>query len=370
MIPRRLFLLPALAAIALVSYSQSKTVCRLKGKLASSATGYVYLGYPGNAGKWQTDSCLLKEGVFSFEKSISHPTLARLFYKKSSTELFLESPLVTVSGKEAGLDNTIVKGSSVNDEFNKLNAAIKKIEERWKIVMDTLFAVNRRSNAAFQELKGWVLVPYFTEINELTYQFYDDHPRSYVTAYSLQIAARDLSTDSLQLFYNRFSTAVKQSRYGKDIAAQIEKRKVGVPGTRAALFSKTDINGNAVSLENFRGKYVLLDFWGSWCVPCRKGNPHLKELYAKYKDKGFEIIGIAADDETQDAWRKAIAEDGLPWLHILDGNGSAKPLSGEYNVVYYPTQVLIDQQGMIIGRYSEGMEELDAMLAKKLNIER
>ena len=102
---------------------------------------------------------------------------------------------------------------------------------------------------------------------------------------------------------------------------------------------------------------MLLDFWGSWCVPCRKGNPHLKELYHQYKDQGFDIIGIAKDDDTRDAWVKAVEKDGLPWHQILVGD-----LDTKYNVTSYPTKILVDQQGIIIGRYGENEKELDEQL--------
>ena len=122
-------------------------------------------------------------------------------------------------------------------------------------------------------------------------------------------------------------------------------------------FSQTDINGRTLSLSSFRGKYILLDFWGSWCVPCRKGNPHLIELYDHYKDKGFDIIGIAKDDNTKDAWIKAVEKDKLPWHQIL-----CEHLDIKYNVTSYPTKILIDKNGLIIGRFGEDEIELDRQL--------
>jgi thiol-disulfide isomerase/thioredoxin len=265
-----------------------------------------------------------------------------------------------------GSDGDLVKvspaPSKTQKEYNELNKALQRVEERWKIVMDTLNKVNKRSNVAFQELKGWVLIPYFKEIEEVNLSFFNKYPYSFVTAYALQFVARDLTTDSVKLFYNRFPEQVKKSIYGKYIQNEIEKRKLGAVGKMAAGFSKPDINGNTVDLSKLLGKYVLLDFWGSWCVPCRKGNPHLIETYAKYKHLGLEIIGIAADDETPDAWRKAVVDDKLPWLHVLRGDTPETNLSIKYNIDYYPTKILIDKSGKIIGRYGEETEALDKML--------
>jgi len=160
-----------------------------------------------------------------------------------------------------------------------------------------------------------------------------------------------------------------------------EKQKIGVPGTMSSNFSAKDINGVPLSLSDFKGKYVLLDFWASWCVPCRKGNPHLLKLYSEYKDKGFEIIGISDDDTKPDAWRNAVEKDGIGvWKHVLRGldiervkKGDYKNHPGEisdskYAIASLPTKILIDPTGKIIGRYGgEGGgndEDMDKKLAE------
>ena len=112
---------------------------------------------------------------------------------------------------------------------------------------------------------------------------------------------------------------------------------------------------------------MLLDFWASWCLPCRKGNPHLRQLYAKYKPKGFEVIGIASDDGHEDKWRKAVEQDSIGiWKHVLTGydpvaRDRTKAIGTRYSIESLPTQILIDPKGMIIGRYGEGEEETRAL---------
>ena len=139
----------------------------------------------------------------------------------------------------------------------------------------------------------------------------------------------------------------------------------------AKNFATTDINGEKISLRDFKGKYVLLDFWASCCVPCRAGNPHLKELYSKYHDKGIEFIGVSDDDSKPEAWHKAVEKDDLPWRHVLRGfdiekmmNNQPNPndISSKYGISSLPTKILIDRSGKIIGRYSEESGALDAKL--------
>jgi thiol-disulfide isomerase/thioredoxin len=352
-------LLLCLSFFAALAHAQHSKSFTLEGKFPAGSAGTVYISY---AGKY--DSTVIKGGRFSFKGKIDHPALAYIFYREKSRELFLDPAAMIYNVPDPDFTKGKLNGSRTNSELEKYNAGMQKIKDRWKIVMDTLSAVNRRSNVAFQELKGWVLVPYFEEIKEANIAFFTRYPSSYVSAYHLKIAGRELATDSLKMFYDRFSTAVKQSQYGKDIWQMLENRKVGIPGTMAAVFTTPDINQRELNLADLRGKYVLLDFWGSWCVPCRKGHPRMRELYAKYKDKGVEFIGIADDDDTQDAWRKAVKDDQLDWLQVLKGKDPSSKLTVKYNVNEFPTRILIDKEGKIIGRYAEELTELEKLFGE------
>ncbi|MBS1529232.1 MAG: TlpA family protein disulfide reductase [Bacteroidetes bacterium] len=151
------------------------------------------------------------------------------------------------------------------------------------------------------------------------------------------------------------------------LQTQIKGRENSSIGNNAYAFSAKDVNGNIVSLTKYRGQYVLLDFWASWCVPCRKGNPHLRYLYSKYKSDGIEFIGISSDDRTKTLkeWRSAIAADSITrWLNILSTDlGSKLDISKKYSVSYLPTQIIIDPSGVIIGRFSsDDYRDLDQKL--------
>jgi thiol-disulfide isomerase/thioredoxin len=360
---RILFICISLLIIYKSSNSQQLSSFNINGKFNSDTlTGKTYLYYPVKE-KWIKDSCHIVKGAFSFAGKLMHPVLGRLGYKNKMTEIFLEPATMKVLLTNEQLEPTEISGSLSENEFREINNKIKKINSRWQSVIDTLSAVNRRSNTTFQELKSWVLEPYFDEIREAYLDFFKQNPQSYVTAYFLAINVIEmnqgnLTTDSLKEYYDKFPTLVKNSWYGEKITEELARRKIAIRGTEAYNFTKTDLNGQPLSLSSFRGKYVLLDFWGSWCVPCRKGNPYLKELYFRYKEKGFDIIGIAADNNTKDAWHKAIEKDGLPWHHILIND-----LGPIYNIISYPTKILIDKNGVIIGRFGSDEKELDDQLS-------
>ena len=349
----------------------------LNGTVNGVNTGLMYLYYSNSKGARVKDSSIISNGKFSFKGKIDEPTMAYLALKEEtrnqnhSTDFFMEPSVMTVTLPLNKFSDAKFTGSKTQAQYAALQTKKQKIQDRWKVVMDTLSAVNKRSNVQFQELKNWVLQPYHAEMEELDYAFFASHPQSPVTANMLRYYVSSLPLDSLQMYYDKLGKKVQQTNDGKDLANEIEKLRGGSPGSIAKNFTATDINGKELSLSDFKGKYVLLDFWASWCVPCRAGNPHLKELYSKYKDKGIEFIGVSDDDRNHDAWHKAVEKDGLPWRHVLRGfdmeklmnnEPNEKDISEKFGIHTLPTKILIDRSGKIIGRYSEDEGPLDTKL--------
>jgi thiol-disulfide isomerase/thioredoxin len=350
----------------------------INGKITGVQTGLVYLYYANDQNKRIKDSAAILDGKFRFLGDLSEPTMAYMQLKEekrtqnNSANFFIEPVTITALLTLDHFPEGKFTGSKVQEEYAAVESKKMEIQKRWKVVMDTLTAVNKRSNVQFQELKDWVLQPYNAEMDNLDFSFFKDHPQSYLTAYLLRFHVSELPLDSLQMFYDKLGKQVQQATAGKDLAEEIQKIRSGSPGSVAADFNATDIQGQPLHLSDFKGKYVLLDFWASWCVPCRKGNPHLKELYAKYHEKGIEFIGVSDDDRNPTAWHKAVETDGLPWRHVLRGLNMEKLLnkipnpgdiSEKFGIQSLPTKILIDPEGKIVGRYSEEEGPLDAKLS-------
>ncbi len=168
----------------------------------------------------------------------------------------------------------------------------------------------------------------------------------------------------LQALYNNLSNNVKNSTEGKEFQDYLNTLETVQIGKIAPAFTQNDTSGNPVQLADFKGKYVLLDFWASWCAPCRRENPNLVKSYAKYQKDGFEILGVSMDKASDKAkWLKAIQDDGLTWKQVGDLKGWDNEAGVMYDVKAIPMNFLVDPNGKIIAKYLRG-EELDKKLAE------
>jgi thiol-disulfide isomerase/thioredoxin len=204
-------------------------------------------------------------------------------------------------------------------------------------------------------------------------KFVKENPASFTNLLVLQSLFLILPISESEDIFSQLNDAQKNSTTGKALLLKIESNKSTALGKPAIPFSQIGADGNIVDISSLKGKVVLIDFWGSWCVPCRISHPALKKLYEKYNSKGFEIIGISneaasagKDKAMQEiSWRKAIKEDGLKWLQILY-DPTIKDLVKEYDINGYPTKFLIDQNGNFVMRILGNSDKLHAELEAKL----
>ncbi|MDH7461035.1 TlpA disulfide reductase family protein [Chitinophagaceae bacterium 26-R-25] len=371
----------------------------LNGKIEGAATSEkVKLYYTDASGKRTTDSTTVNNGSFALKGNIAAPTMAFIEYGKgapgqnpNTASFFIEPKAMKGSFKVGDFKNMVITGSTTQDEFVELESSKEPIRKEMEPLSKAYEKAGEGMRKAQKEKKSDDVLdslryeaaaihdkfePYFQRQAQKDFQFFAKHPQSYVTAYYLRFHTTDISLDSLQMFYNALGSTIQQSGDGKNIAKEIEKLKAGSPGSVAKNFTAKDINGKSLSLADFKGKYVLIDFWASWCVPCRKSMPHVKELYGKYKDKGFDVIAVSDDDRDSTAWKKAIAKDGtdmwnnvlrgMDWEKIRKGESNDKDISEKFGIHSLPTKILIDKNGVIIGRYDKGTEEEALALDKKL----
>jgi len=371
-----LFIIISVNSILSLNAQTIKNKFELNGKILGQDTGMIYLGYYINKEqKVVNDSSRIYNGRFSFRGTLYEPAVGFIRLNRQGivdmnwTNIFLEPSSMNISVEINRFSQAHLTGSKSQMEYEELRTQSNPIKEKYSISMaqlrDEQFLGNKDSLKALLET-------YYDSWKQLDYSFFLSHPKSYVTAYLLQSRIRDLPIDSLVFFYSRLGYELQKNIVSNRILEKISQIKAGSIGSIAKSFNALDVNGNYVISDFFKGKYVLLDFWASWCVPCRAENPRLISLYNKYKGKGLTIIGIADNTGDTSAWKKAIQTDGIGmWTHILRGlskEAKAKGLpnsndiSEKFGVGVLPTFILINPEGVIKGRYEE-INELEKSLA-------
>ncbi len=193
--------------------------------------------------------------------------------------------------------------------------------------------------------------------------FLEQHIDQYFVTQVFPFIKREATLDEMLDLYNALPETSKQHPTIVDVKEDIDAKLAIQPGKPAPDFTLKTDKGEDFSLSSLKGQYVLIDFWASWCKPCRASFPHVKELYAKYHDKGFEVVGIT-NDTNNEMWLKAIEEDQTPWIHVADrfpSNPAPAEIISLYGMDFLPSTVLIDANGIIIAKLLHG-DELDKKL--------
>jgi peroxiredoxin len=370
-------LLLSTAAIAQDTYS-------LKGSVGKwDAPSKVFMYYENAKGEHTFDSSDVKNGSFEFHGTIDKTRKASLLltYNKIKFKFFMEV-LLKVKNEEdfknASLDvlnfylepgettissadslyKATVKGSVLNKDLSALNQSRVPVYSDMKNI---IFSFNEAANQGkFDATSILKMEADYKKDVELLKQtelhFAKTHPASMV---SIDILEKYVGSESVSQvtgpLFNALSSTIKKSPRGIALQEQIAQFKLLDIGAIAPAFSQTDTAGNIVSLASFKGKYVLVDFWASWCSPCRAENPTVVKAFNSYNQKNFTIVGISLDrPDGRNKWLKAIKDDQLPWTQLSDLQGGKNEVAVLYHVKEIPQNFLVGPDGRIIARNLHG----------------
>jgi peroxiredoxin len=354
----------------------------INGKIGSvDAPAIAYLSY-NKDGQNVKDSVVMRKGSFTFTGKLDGPTMAVISLKHDTVTrakngrvdalyFYIENSNITVTAKDS-VQHGIVKGSTAYDDDKALRVLQKPYRDSAKELMAVYNAKTpeERKDSVYLKSVRKVMATTQAGYDSVNRAFIAAHPNSYISLVTFQEVelAYNFNPDTAAFKFAKLSPDLRASYAGKKVVDVIETARKTMTGVMAMDFTQNDTTGKPVKLSDFRGQYVLVDFWASWCKPCRAENPNLLAAYKKYKDKKFTILGVSLDEEDgRRAWLGAVKKDDLPWTQVSELNGFKSKAAVMYGVSAIPTNFLVDPSGKIIARNLRG-PDLEKKLAELFSL--
>ncbi|MFD2914640.1 TlpA disulfide reductase family protein [Psychroserpens luteus] len=325
--------------ILLITYScigQNDSKFSINGKTKDLDNGTILLLQNPLSNKF-IDSVKVTENTFVLNTQLTDFPAQLILWRDSSTAkiLWVENKNMTFDSSTSSFDNAVITGSITDSLATSLKNKFKELKSYEEIVLYEL-------------------------------EFIKNNPNNILSAHNLSIMAKVFGQEESSKLFNKFSIQNKQSEYGKMVSDFLDLQISKTPqiGEKYIDFSMDNEKGEPKKLSEINAKYILIEFWASWCIPCREENPELIRVYNKFKTSDFEIFAVSLD-ENKENWIKAIEKDNLNWKHVSDLKGRNNKASLIYAVNSIPDNILIDKNGVIIARNLRS-DKLDKFLSESL----
>ncbi len=351
------------AAAITFSYT-TRSGYSIKGKVGGAEGKKIVLKVYRNFKPTGIDSVKLKNGEFMLNGTVSCPEFCLLYVgDKGPLQFFIENSTIHITLDTDHIENSKITGSKENDLFQSFVSRLEGLAGQAKPLNDEYLALRVSANADPEKEKSLVaqLEKLQNERNAYVIDFVQKHPNTVVSAFIVDnMLLRSMDIALLEQISSSYDATLDGSQWVQMLKSYLADAKRTGIGQSFSDITLSAPDGKPMSLSDYagKGKYLLVDFWASWCMPCRRANPQVVALYNQYKDKGFEIVGISLDRDKNE-WIKAIENDQLVWPQMSDLKFWESEAAKLYSVSSIPYTILLDKDGNIIakGLYADGLKE-------------
>jgi len=357
----------AISTLVLMASCQPKAEgFKLTGKLEGAEEKTVVISVLDKSGMNVLDTITVKDGVVNYTTELEEPVFVLLGESgaRNTVNFFAENVAYTINGSLESINEATITGGDVYNVYKPVSEASKSQNEKNEELKKAYGEAGQagdtiKQKAIFEEYEGLQ-----EKFEEMQLEVVKANPTSAASAFIVSNVYGHSSIEEMKAGLALLDQSLASSMYYQKVSEKISKLESVAVGMMAPDFTMNDIEGNPISLSSFKGKFLLIDFWASWCGPCRRENPHVVKLYTEFKDQGFDILGVSLDQK-KDAWLKAIEDDKLTWNHVSDLKGWSNEAAKLYAVSGIPHTVLLDKDGKIIAKNLRG-DELHNKVAELL----